>query len=250
MKIKVCGMRDAENIKAVSALDIDMIGFIFYPKSTRYVSMINSEAGTMPDYSEERLEALSTNAATTPVATQAHASPQTIHKPLRVGVFVDDMPQNIVSRVVNYQLDYVQLHGHESVVMIENLKQTLVPDIAPNIKIIKAFGIASEHDFEQCKPYEGVAHLFLFDTQCPTAGGCGQHFNWQLLQAYKGHTPFLLSGGIGPDDADALRQIQHERMVGIELNSRFETSPAMKDVEKLHTFIEKIKKGFSKQVDE
>ena len=80
--------------------------------------MINSEAGTMPDYSEERLEALSTNAATTPVATQTHASPQTIHKPLRVGVFVDDMPQNIVSRVVNYQLDYVQLHGHESVVMI------------------------------------------------------------------------------------------------------------------------------------
>lgn len=239
MKIKVCGMRDAENIKAVSALGIDMIGFIFYPKSTRYVSMINSEAGTMPDYSEERLATMQTGAPT-----------QHKQGPLRVGVFVDDMPQNIVSRVVNYQLDYVQLHGHESVVMIENLKQTLVPDIAPNIKIIKAFGIASEHDFEQCKTYEGVADLFLFDTQCPTAGGSGQHFNWQLLQAYKGHTPFLLSGGIGPDDADALRQIQHERMVGIDLNSRFETSPAMKDVEKLHTFIEKIKKGFSKQVDE
>lgn len=238
MKIKVCGMRDAENIKAVSALGIDMMGFIFYPKSTRYVSMINSEAGTMPDYSEERLATM-----------RAGAPAQHEQGPLRVGVFVDDMPQNIVSRVVNYQLDYVQLHGHESVVMIENLKQTLMPDIAPNIKIIKAFGIASAADFEQCKPYEGVADLFLFDTQCPTKGGSGQHFNWQLLQAYKGQTPFLLSGGIGPDDADALLQIKHERMVGIDLNSRFETSPAMKDVEKLHTFIEKIRKGFSKQVD-
>lgn len=247
MQIKVCGMREPDNIKAVAALDIDMIGMIFYPKSKRYVSMISSDAGIIPDYSADRLKAMEKECAQTadhhsdthPTSLQ----PQGRNKPKRVGVFVDDMPQNIVTRVYNYQLDYVQLHGNESPVMIENLKRTLVPDIAPHIGVIKAFAISSEADFAQCQAYEGVADLFLFDTQCDTKGGSGRHFDWSLLKAYQGHTPFLLSGGIGPDDADDILDIRHPMMAGIDLNSRFETAPAIKDVALLSSFITKIRQA-------
>ena len=226
MQIKVCGMRDPGNIKAVASLGVDMMGWIFYPKSPRYVDMVSSEAGIIPDY---------------PADSRKRAEPTNQENgPRRVGVFVDDMPQNIVTRVYNYRLDYVQLHGSESTVMIENLKRTLVPDIAPHIKVIKAFSVASGADLQACTPYEGVADLFLFDTPCEEKGGSGKHFNWEV--AYTGRTPFLLSGGIGPDDADEVLAFRHPRFAGIDLNSRFETAPAVKDVELLRTFISKIRK--------
>ena len=229
--IKVCGMRDEENIKAVSALDIDMMGFIFYPKSPRYVSQISSRAGIIPDYSQERIEQL------TKKSTNANCD----HQPLRVGVFVDDMPQNIVTRIYNFNLDLVQLHGEESPVMIENLKRTLVPDIAPHIRIIKALPIADKDDFQRAGQYEGIVDFFLFDTKCSTKGGSGNRFDWGLLSAYQGQTPFLLSGGIGPEDAEAIRRIDHPQFAGIDVNSRFETSPGVKDVEKLRSFVEVLR---------
>lgn len=212
-------MRDADNIRDISALGVDMIGLIFYPPSPRYVQQFSSGAGIIPDY-----------------------APDMGKTPLRVGVFVDDMPQNIVTRVYNYKLDYIQLHGNEPRETLENLLATIDPDIKPNIKIIKAISVSSAEDINKYKEYVGAADLFLFDTKCKTVGGSGEQFNWQVLQAYDGDVPFLLSGGIGPDDAERIKNFHHPKCIGIDLNSKFEIEPALKDVEKLKQFLVKVKR--------
>lgn len=212
-------MRDADNIRDISALGVDMIGLIFYPPSPRYVQQFSSGAGIIPDY-----------------------APDMGKTPLRVGVFVDDMPQNIVTRVYNYKLDYIQLHGNEPRETLENLRATIDPDINPNIKIIKAISVSSAEDIKKYKEYVGAADLFLFDTKCKTVGGSGEQFDWQVLQAYDGDVPFLLSGGIGPDDAERIKNFHHPKCIGIDLNSKFEIEPALKDVEKLKLFLVKVKK--------
>ena len=229
MIIKVCGMRDADNIREVSELDIDMMGFIFWKDSPRFVRMISSHAGIIPDYSEERLNRNSGKV----VDDQ--------HRIKRVGVFVDDMPQTIVTRIYNYELDYVQLHGEESCIMIDNLRRTLEPDIRTGVKIIKTISVSSAEDIEKTKEYEGCVDLFLFDTKCPTMGGSGDKFDWSVLSAYKGNVPFLLSGGIGMDDVDKIKSFQHPQFAGVDVNSCFETEPGVKDVEKLRLFIEKLR---------
>lgn len=212
-------MRDADNIRDISALGVDMIGLIFYPPSPRYVQQFSSGAGIIPDY-----------------------APDMGKTPLRVGIFVDDMPQNIVTRVYNYKLDYIQLHGNEPRETLENLRATIDPDIKPNIKIIKAISVSSAEDINKYKEYVGAADLFLFDTKCKTVGGSGEQFDWQVLQAYDGDVPFLLSGGIGPDDAERIKNFHHPKCIGIDLNSKFEIEPALKDVEKLKQFLVKVKK--------
>ena len=233
-------MREPENIRAVASLDIDLMGFIFYPKSSRYVQMISSKAGIIPDYSVERLRGLKArNGENETAKTGDPVDADAL--PARVGVFVDDMPQNIVTRVYNYSLDYVQLHGDESPVMIENLRRTLDPDIAPKIKIIKALSIRSEEDVRRWRDYKGLVDLFLFDTPTEGYGGSGEKFDWTALEAYDGDVPFLLSGGIGPADAERIKSFQHPQFAGIDLNSQFETAPGMKDVELLRTFIAKIR---------
>ena len=229
MIIKVCGMRDADNIREVSELDIDMMGFIFWKDSPRFVRMISSHAGIIPDYSEERL-----NKNSGKVVNDQH-------RIKRVGVFVDDMPQTIVTRIYNYELDYVQLHGEESCIMIDNLRRTLEPDIRTGVKIIKTISVSSAEDIEKTKEYEGCVDLFLFDTKCPTIGGSGDKFDWSVLSAYKGNVPFLLSGGIGMDDVDKIKSFQHPQFAGVDVNSCFETEPGVKDVEKLRLFIEKLR---------
>lgn len=212
-------MRDADNIRDISALGVDMIGLIFYPPSPRYVQQFSSGAGIIPDY-----------------------APDMGKTPLRVGVFVDDMPQNIVTRVYNYKLDYIQLHGNEPRETLENLRATIDPDIKPKIKIIKAISVSLAEDIKKYKEYVGAADLFLFDTKCKTVGGSGEQFDWQVLQAYDGDVPFLLSGGIGPDDAERIKNFHHPKCIGIDLNSKFEIEPALKDVEKLKQFLVKVKK--------
>ena len=215
-------MRDARNIREVSQLGVDMIGMIFYPKSPRYVEMQSSHAGIIPDYAKEDINIKSSKT------------------PARVGVFVDDMVQNIVTRVVNYHLDYVQLHGNEPRTMCENLRLTLDPDIRPGIKIIKAISVSDASDIQKYKEYVGAVDLFLFDTKCKTVGGSGRQFDWQVLEQYDGEIPFLLSGGIGPDDASRLHAFHHPKCIGIDLNSRFEIEPGVKDVEKLKGFLNEI----------
>ena len=232
MYIKVCGMREPENIRAVSALGIDMIGFVFWPDSPRFVRMISSQAGIIPDYSVERLNK---------GRGKVEAPADEVVLPKRVGVFVDDMPQSIVTRVFNYDLDYVQLHGEESRVMIENLRRTLEPDIKSGVKIIKALSIGSPEDVSRYKEYEGVVDLFIFDTKCKTVGGSGEQFDWDVLKLYDGKTPFLLSGGIGPDDVERVKSFSHPQFAGVDLNSRFEIEPGLKDVEARRQFIQAIR---------
>lgn len=232
--IKVCGLRDAGNISAVSALDIDMTGFIFYPRSKRYVRMLHFPSGTLPDCSEERMEALRRGDMLSLAVGK---------RPQRVGVFVDDMPQNIITRIYNYDLDWVQLHGEESPVMIENLRRTVVPDIRKSLKIMKAISVRGVDDVKKAAEYEGVADMLLFDTKCKTMGGSGDKFDWDVLATYDGKLPFLLSGGIGPDDVARLSAFSHPRCAGIDLNSRFESAPGVKDVERLGAFVESMRKG-------
>ena len=234
MVIKVCGMRDAQNIREVSQLGVDMIGMIFYPKSPRYVEMQSSHAGIIPDYAKEDIEASDSSGSSSESVSTSSKSPA------RVGVFVDDMVQNIVTRVVNYHLDYVQLHGNEPREMCENLRLTLDPDIRPGIKIIKAISVSDASDIQKYKEYVGAVDLFLFDTKCKTVGGSGQQFDWLVLEQYDGEVPFLLSGGIGPEDASRLHAFHHPKCIGIDLNSRFEIEPGVKDVEKLKGFLNEI----------
>ena len=218
-------MRDADNIRAVAALDIDFLGFIFYPKSPRYTPKAIPEAELIAD-----------------TATTARHDDIECRKPQRVGVFVDEMPQTIITHIYNDQLGYVQLHGHELPEMIDNLKRTVIPDIRHSLKVIKAFSISKPDDLLQTKAYdEGIADLFLFDTPTESYGGSGKKFDWQMLQAYDGHTPFLLSGGIGPEDIDRIHKFEHPQCIGIDLNSRFETAPGIKDVEALRRFTENLR---------
>ena len=224
-------MRDAQNIREVSQLGVDMIGMIFYPKSPRYVEMQSSHAGIIPDYVKEDIGASDSSGSSSKSVSTSSKSPA------RVGVFVDDMVQNIVTRVVNYHLDYVQLHGNEPREMCENLRLTLDPDIRPGIKIIKAISVSDASDIQKYKEYVGAVDLFLFDTKCKTVGGSGQQFDWQVLEQYDGEVPFLLSGGIGPEDASRLHAFHHPKCIGIDLNSRFEIEPGVKDVEKLKGFL-------------
>ena len=218
MIVKVCGMRDGENIREVVALGVDWIGMIFWAKSPRNVTMIPTYAGIIPDRGADIGN----------------------FKAKRVGVFVDEMAQNIITRVVNYKLDFVQLHGHETPTLIRNLRRTLDPDIRPGVKFIKAISVSSRDDIAKYKDYADCVDYFLFDTKCPSVGGSGEQFDWSVLDAYDGDVPFLLSGGIGPDDAGRVRSFHHPKCIGIDLNSRFETEPGVKDISKLKQFLEQL----------
>jgi phosphoribosylanthranilate isomerase len=151
------------------------------------------------------------------------------------------MPQTILTRVVNYKLDVVQLHGDESPVMIDNLRCTLDPDIRPGIEIMKTISIGEASDFAKCEPYIGHVDYFLFDTKCDGKGGSGRQFDWQMLSNYKFDVPFILSGGIGPDDAARIKALNHPQLLGVDVNSRFETEPAMKDAALVKRFIAELK---------
>lgn len=229
-------MREADNIRAVEALGVDWIGMIFHPESPRFVQMVPVHAGIIPDRADV--------ADATDVTATAGQPRQ---KAKRVGVFVDDMPQNIITRVVNYELDLVQLHGKETPTLIRNLRRTLCEAdgrgraIAPGLRFIKAINVASRDDLMQWERYADCVDYLLFDTRSPLPGGSGEQFDWSLLEAYDGSLPFLLSGGIGPEDADRVRQFRHPRFAGIDLNSRFETAPAVKDVELLRAFLASVR---------
>ena len=218
LQIKVCGMREPENIRALNALDVDMMGLIFYPKSPRYVRSIPVSAGIVPDRAASLLRP----------------------RAKLVGVFVNEMPQTVVTHAYNYRLDYIQLHGNETPTYIDNLKRTLIPDILPDVKIIKAISIREADDVKRWRQYEGHIDLLLFDTKCKTIGGSGEQFDWSVLSTYDGDIPFLLSGGIGPQDAESIRQFKHPMFAGIDVNSKFEDAPAHKDIDKLQNFISSI----------
>lgn len=214
-------MRDARNIHEVSQLGIDWIGLDFIPNSERYVSQIASCAGIIPDYSS--LSDLSSDKLS-----------QQKEGPVLCGVFADDMPQNIVTRVVNFNLDVVQLNGDESSVMIDNLRRTLDPDIHAGIKMMKRLVITKREDIENYKEYAEGVDYFLFDIQDNLK-------DWSILETYNGKVPFLVSGNIGAEDIEKIKGLSHPLFYGISVNEKFESAPAVKDVALLKDFLEKIK---------
>ena len=162
------------------------------------------------------------------VSTPPAYLPQHVRK---VGVFVDASLDAIRQHVEDYQLDIIQLHGQESPETLKALKP---------LKLIKAFNIATPEDLQKTVAYEGLADYFLFDTKGESVGGNGEKFDWSVLDSYQGETPFLLSGGIGSEDAQGIKTFHHPKCIGIDLNSRFETEPGLKDITKLKQFLEAI----------
>lgn len=204
MRVKVCGMNFPDNVAAVDALGVDSLGFVFYPNSPRCVT------------------------------TPPEKLPPTRAK--RVGVFVDQDEDEILSAVGRYGLDGVQLHGAESPDFCRRLRGSL----PPGTLLVKAVCVASSEDLTAALAYEEVADGLLFDTRCATHGGSGRRFDWSLLSRYRGNLPFLLSGGLGPGDEERVRSFRHPRCLGVDLNSRFELSPGVKDVAALARFLRGI----------
>ena len=202
MLIKVCGMRDAGNITKVESLGVDMIGLIFYPGSSRYVAC-------PPSYLPEKAK--------------------------RVGVFVNETEEVVLALADKFSLNFIQLHGTESPDYCISLRNK-------GLNLIKVFSVASPDDLKATEEYEGLCSFFLFDTKCEGHGGSGKQFDWSVLSHYHGQTPFLLSGGISAQSVEDVKTFKHERFAGIDLNSRFEISPALKDVEMLSRFIKELRK--------
>ena len=201
MIVKVCGMRDAENIRQVEQAGADWMGFIDYERSPRYVKGV-------PEY--------------LPVSLQ------------KVGVFVNASFPRIQKRIADWHLDFVQLHGKESPGFCRQLRTT-------GVKIIKAFSLRTPEDMHPTEDYIPYCDYFLFDTPCQGYGGSGKSFDWELLTHYQGSVPFLLSGGLNPTNLEALSAFHHPRWAGIDLNSGFEQAPGMKDASSLSTFIHSFK---------
>ncbi len=203
MIVKVCGMRQGQNIREVEALGPDMMGFICWQGSKRHVAAI-------PDY---------------------------LPQVCRVGVFVDPALDYVASQVQSLGLGRIQLHGAESPAFCAAVAE------CTGLPVIKAISVSQAADLRLCEAYEAVAavDMFLFDTKCKTVGGSGEQFDWSVLSSYSGRLPFLLSGGIGPGDEARVLAFSHPRFAGIDLNSRFESAPALKDVTKLSKFIKTIR---------
>lgn len=204
--IKVCGMTTSENIRQLNQLPVDTIGFIFYPGSPR----------CLPPKMWDYIASFGTNKKKT-------------------GVFVNETPLRIKEIAIRCRLDSIQLHGNESPEFCQQIK-------AMGYEVVKVFSISSASDFGKCSSYTEACDLFLFDTKCWQHGGSGLKFNWELLSNYQLSKPYILSGGIGPDDAHAIHLMsQNSFFHGIDLNSQFEEQPGIKNLKKLKLFIEKIK---------
>ncbi|MDC9722475.1 MAG: phosphoribosylanthranilate isomerase [Urechidicola sp.] len=232
MKIKVCGMRDCDNIEELVKLAPDYIGFIFYDKSKRFVT----------DFPNVEI-------------------PSTIKK---VGVFVNESVEVILDLVNKNKLDVIQLHGDESFEYCMKLNREIASSFflaktkrnvitkeetskvisLKEVEIIKAFSLDKYFDFSITKEYESSCDLFIFDSKGEGYGGTGLKYNWTILNNYKGETPFLLSGGIGENDAELilsfLRKQESNQCVGVDLNSGFEDTPGVKNIKKLSVFKDRL----------
>lgn len=211
MLIKVCGLRDSNNIKDISALSPDYMGFIFYPSSPRFAKSLDNIA----------LQQISKNTK-------------------KVGVFVNENLENILTYIYKYKLDAVQLHGSENITLCEKIKKET------SVEVIKAIAVMDKSNFWITQKYNHVVDKFLFDTKTDIYGGSGQKFDWSILDEYQGEKEFLLSGGISTNDIKNIRKISHPKMVGVDINSRFEQAPGIKDTSLVQKFIYEIKKQIPK----
>lgn len=205
-KIKVCGMTLAANIASVASLQPDYLGFIFYSLSPRSISDVSAE---LIKYIPEEIRT--------------------------VGVFVDEDVEEVKKKVKLHHLKAIQLHGSETVAYCKELKNSL-----NDIEIIKAFGVNEDFNFAALDDYQDSVDFFLFDTKTKTHGGSGKTFDWKLLNRYQLDKPYFLSGGIDLQHTIDINQIDDSRLYALDINSRFELEPGVKDAEKIKDFIKKI----------
>jgi phosphoribosylanthranilate isomerase len=206
MKVKVCGMRDSDNIRELLALAPDFMGFIFYDKSLRFVG--------------EELD-----------ADLLKSFPRNVKK---VGVFVNASPDYILRSVKKYDLQYVQLHGNETPDFCRNLRNR-------GVSIIKAFAVDESFNFSMINNYKPSCDFFLFDAKGDQFGGNGIAFDWNLMNRYDNEKPFFISGGIDASGLESLDKIKHLKLYGVDVNSKVEMSPGLKDMGAVKTIIVGLK---------
>jgi phosphoribosylanthranilate isomerase len=204
MKVKVCGMRDADNIKALLDLQPDFMGFIFYDKSPRYVG----------DELDETL---------------LKSFPKQVKK---VGVFVNNTQSFILDKVRRYNLDFVQLHGEEMPNFCRDLQ-------LKGVNVIKAFSVHEQFNFMMLNNYKPWCDFFLFDAKGQSKGGNGVTFDWKMLSRYDNDKPFLLAGGIDLENVTEVLNLRENglKIYGVDVNSRFEVAPGEKNVSQLAQLI-------------
>jgi phosphoribosylanthranilate isomerase len=196
MKIKVCGMKHPENIEALARLKPDYMGFICYNLSPRYIA----------DLPAEVLDTV----------------PESITK---TAVFVNEGADKINALVNQFGFNAVQLHGSESPAFCNALRE--------RVTVFKAFGVDDDFDFAQLNDYVGQVDYFMFDTKTTGHGGSGKTFNWEILNNYKLDVPFFICGGLSPENIATVKEIKHPAFYGVDLNSRFETEPGLKNIDQL-----------------
>lgn len=211
MRIKVCGMTNTEQVLQLDEMGVEFAGFIFYPKSPRYVYKF------MPRPEVKKIKGKSIN---------------------KVGVFVNATVEEVLQTVDDCGLHLVQLHGDETPKYCEK--------IANYVGVVKAFRLREEDNvLWKVKDYMDIADMFLFDTEGAGYGGTGKQFDWNILRGLQIGKPFFLSGGIGPEDAEKLAQFAKEPVAkdlfSIDVNSKFEITPGIKDMEALTRFIPLVK---------
>ncbi len=207
MKVKVCGMRDVENVRQLAELPVDYMGFIFYENSARFV---NNQVH--PDI----LQLLENK------------------KIKKVGVFVNSKLEELKKIALSNKLDVIQCHGDESPEYCAILKEA-------GFIVFKAFRVGQHFDFNILEKYTDSCNYFLFDTDTKNYGGSGQKFDWSIFKKYNYEKPIILSGGIGPGDEAAINAINITNLHAIDLNSKFEINPALKDVEKIDMFLKNLR---------
>ena len=205
MLLKVCGMREHENIKDLLKVSPDWMGLIFYPKSKRFVGSMDPKTIAAIQASEVAI----------------------------AGVFVNPSLDEIKEKVITYHLDMVQLHGNETLALGKEVKNL-------GVEVIKVFGIKDYLPMEEMKEWVGTADYFLFDTKSKDYGGTGRKFDWSALKGYNLEVPFLLSGGIDVTDIEEVRALNLTQMIGIDTNSKMEISPGLKDMDKVRKMKELV----------
>jgi phosphoribosylanthranilate isomerase len=205
LKIKICGMREPGNIREVAGLKPDYMGFIFYPASKRYAGRLSPS-----------------DLMNIPVEIK------------KVAVFVNASREEIVSTCKAYSIRILQLHGDEPPAFCRLLREE-------GFQVIKAFRVGQGLDMEKMEAFAEVCDFMLFDTSGEGFGGTGLKFDWNQLQDYTLELPFFLSGGIAPGDADRIKDMDYPQLYAVDLNSRFEIKPGLKDKEELEKFIRKIR---------
>ena len=206
LPFKICGLRHAQNLLEISHLPgLAWVGFIFYARSPRCAE---------------------------PVLDAGFAQKFALRK---AGVFVDEQPGIMAEKAARFGLGALQLHGSEPAGTCREMRRRL-----PDVEIWKAFSVGEGFDFQQVEMYEDCCDKFVFDAKGPAPGGNGTAFDWRLLENYRGRTPFWLSGGIGPGHAAMLGNCRHPLLAGLDLNSRFELEPGLKNVAALQDFLTQL----------